>query len=117
MFRLAFQILMNFTVWLFGSNLNFFLISELFKTDPKKQATQIRNQIDPALKQIKKRKIAKFNRCNFCIRDKRNKLFTKYGSDSIERELDIVRFIRRQKMFDIVFRQLFTRVERYLIRN
>ena len=45
-----------------------------------------------------------------------DRLFT-VAEDRISREIDIVSFIRQQMIDDIVRRLLFTRMERYLIRN
>ena len=41
----------------------------------------------------------------------------KQGQDIIARETDIVRFIRRQLMYGIALKSLFTRVELFLMKN
>ena len=39
------------------------------------------------------------------------------GESRIGQELDIIRFIRRQKMYEIAMKSLFTRIELFLIKN
>ena len=50
------------------------------------------------------------------MRSSQKKLFNK-GLDRIERELDLVKYIKKQMMIDTVFELLFTKVDRILLKN
>ena len=54
---------------------------------------------------------------NVCLRDKKSLIMRKQGQEAISKETDIIRFIRRQLMYEIALKSLFTRVELYLMKN
>ena len=110
--------LVQFFAWLFGSNLNFFLIENLFKRDQKrKPELSFNRESDPVLEQVRQRSQARITRCNIFLRDHKSALMSRKGTKSIEKELDIVRFIRRQKMYEVALKTLFTRLDLFLIKN
>ena len=51
------------------------------------------------------------------MRDKKALQLMKRGEAHVGKELDIIRFIRRQKMYEIAMKNLFTRVDLFLIKN
>ena len=64
-----------------------------------------------------KREKPRFKWLSVCLRDKKSLIMKKQGQDIIARETDIVRFIRRQLMYGIALKSLFTRVELFLMKN
>ena len=52
-----------------------------------------------------------------CCKNSKEQKYKQIAEDHAYKELDIVTFIRKQMMIDIAFRTLFTRKERFLIKN
>ena len=55
--------------------------------------------------------------CNFRKRDGRESRLEKRGIKQIEKELDIISFIRRQRITDFALELLFSKSERYFMRH
>ena len=116
MFRLFAELIVSVVAWVFGSNFDSYLIAHLFKTITKHRGNQT-NQYDPALRQISKQEPPRFKWFQVCIRDKRSLIMRKQGQETIAKQTDIIRFIRRQLMYEIALKNLFTRVELFLMKN
>ena len=99
-----------------GSGLNRYLVANLFKVNSKKDGKKKADLIENS---IARRKPAKFNVCNFLYRwnDSIDERRFAIAEERISREIDIVSFLRHQMIDDVARRLLFTRMERYLIRN
>ena len=120
MFILFAELLVSAVAWIFGSSFDSYLIANLFKTTPKKnrqRANRTADYRDAGLKQIAKRDSATISLFKVCIRDKKSSMILKQGQESISREIDILRFIRRQKMYEVALKSLFTRVELFFMKN
>jgi len=64
------------------------------------------------------RRSPKTRTCNWVCMLKRNRVSLQSKAAKLfEKELDVVRFIRRQKMYEVAMKTLFTKGEQYLIRN
>ena len=115
MLKLLGEFLMTIITMISGSGLERYLIANLFKVDPKKTEKQVNYESN----QIARRKPARFSLCN-CLcswRDSVGERLLGVAEERISRELDIVTFLRHQMIDDVARRLLFTRMERYLIRN
>ena len=98
-----------------GSGLDRYLVSNLFKTNAKKgdrKAAYEQNKISS-------RKPAIFSLCNCLCRWKDSIAAHTYGiaEERVNSELDVVSFLRNQMVGKVSQRLLFSRMERYLIRN
>lgn len=113
--RLAGELVMGLATLFSGSGLDRYLVATLFKVDPKKadrKATYEANR-------IASRKSARFSLCS-CLcawKDSISARSYRVAEDRIAREIDIVSFLRHQMIDDVARRLLFSRMERYLIRN
>ena len=97
--------------FIFGSGLDEYLLSKLFRVDNSAAG-------EDTLTSIKQRQPLRV-RAGLCCLGKRtpqSKLLMK-GLDRIEREQDFVRYIKKQMMIDTVFEVLFTKVDRFLLKN
>ena len=104
-----------------GSPLDIFLVTSLSKRD-KGRANQ-QGSTESAISRIKQRSYFAFRpwKCWDCLRHrkrrrKEDKLFNR-GIDRVLKELEVDRFVRTQKQVRVAFKVLFTRMERFLIRN
>ena len=52
-----------------------------------------------------------------CLRDDKHKRIVDKGLKRAYNEIEVVRFIKQQRVMKIVLRTLFTDMERFLIRN
>ena len=122
-----------------GSGLNRLLIFSLFKTvDPERKKKSRRKQSrrqsfageresvpkqqntnEQILDQIKSRVPFKIRFFDWLCPEEDRKMskMKQKAEDSIYKELDFIRFVKRQKMYEIAMKVLFSKIELFLIRN
>ena len=103
-----------------GNGVNRFLIYNIFRTDgPNQERTEYsKKSRNGMIQHIRKRVPLRVRICKWlmpCSKDT-DQLQAK-AEDLILKELDLVRFIKRQKMYEIALKVLFSKTERFLIRN
>ena len=70
------------------------------------------------MKELNSRETLRLRICKHCrLTNKAVDKLEEYATELISKELDIVRFIRRQKMYEIAMKLLFTKTEQFLIHN
>ena len=100
-----------------GSGLNSVLIAGIFKQDNNIETKDDKHIAKKSLVDIKQRSPFVVQVCKFFAGNPDKKKMEERGESLIYQELDIVHFIRKQKMYDIAMRSLFSKTELYLIKH
>ena len=75
---------------------------------------------ESALKRLKDRKRTNWRPCLIpwaFTKDKKEDRLMRQGTDRITKEFDVIRYIKRQMVLDVALKALFTKTDRYLMRN
>ena len=106
---------------LFGDPINSYLLRKLFLQNPKEENDKEplnRNSIKEKMQFLDRRKPFALPKilCILC-RNKKQKRKIEAGLGRVEQELDIIKFLKSQMKIDIAIKTLFSKAERYLIKN
>ena len=102
-----------------GSQINRFIMETIFMKDgfhvsSRKDLNTDHEQekMAKAVKVISMKQPIRFGRCSLaCCLNRSEMKLQKRGYKRVQRELDLVRFIRNQKLFEIAFQTLFTKFQ------
>ena len=110
------KILISIPVFILGTGANKFLTENLFKQSEDHSKTTLD---DKPLEAISARQPVHLNASSsiWGCRNSRYKRLTNAADDCISKELDIVTFLKKQMMQSIALSTLFTKTERFLIKN
>ena len=114
--KLVGAMLMTFRSMILGNPFSSFLLSSLYKkdtTDTKKLEGE-----EAIIESINRRTrfVVPFCCCN-CLRRRKEKKVLTHGIEQTLKELEVDRFIKTQKQVRVIVSTLFSKVERFLIRN
>ena len=108
--------------YIFGSDLDKYLCSSLFTTRPPfmKQESELqdrRSKVEFAIKSIASKKPLTLPWNAWMICKRKNIKSLKKGMTRVDKELDFVKFIKRVHILESGLKIVFTKLERYLLKN